>query len=98
MTASIAALVSANLSATSRAAATEYETSRASAFLDHVALWPTEDLDRHLGEREQGKWRLQVMRPGQAIYRVAILDSTGQRVLLATMLYRPNAERGANEH
>jgi prepilin-type N-terminal cleavage/methylation domain-containing protein len=61
----------------------------ASAFLDAVALWPREDLDRHLGERAQGPWRMRTDRPLPNIYTVTLTDSSGGHTLLATSLHRP---------
>jgi type II secretory pathway pseudopilin PulG len=72
-----------------RAEATDADVRTASAFLDAVALWPREDLDRHLGDRPEGPWRLHVDRPIPTLYLVALTDSTDTRVLLHTALYRP---------
>lgn len=60
----------------------------ASAFLDRVALWPQEDLDRHLGAHAQGKWVLEVERSTPAIYTLTLFDGSTRRKLLETMLYR----------
>lgn len=80
-----------------RAAARLRETERdlraASAFLEAVALWTREDLDRRLGEREQGAWRLRISRTSLTVYDIVLLDSTGRRVLLGTALYRPERPR-----
>lgn len=65
----------------------------ASAFMHAVALWPREDLDRHLGDRRQAPWRLRIDRPSPTLYTVALTDSSGTRTLLATSLYRPEAPR-----
>jgi type II secretory pathway pseudopilin PulG len=72
-----------------RARIAEGELRRASALLDAVALWPREDLDRHLGDRPQGPWRMQVDRRTRALYTVVLTDSTGSRELVRTALYRP---------
>jgi hypothetical protein len=69
------------------------EIARAGAFLEWVALWSASDLDRHLGTRVQGDWRMYIERGGGATYRIVLLDSTRRRVLLETSLYRP--QRGA---
>jgi len=61
---------------------------RASDYMDVIALWPREDLDRHLGERRQGIWLVQVRRPAPTIYDVMIFDSTGSRALVRTSLCR----------
>jgi type II secretory pathway pseudopilin PulG len=74
-----------------RARAADEEMRAASAFLHAVALWPREDLDRRLGTREQGDWRLRILRPDPTLYEVALTDSTGTRVLLRTSLHRPLA-------
>ncbi len=71
----------------------ETELRRADAFFSLVALWPREDLDRHFGEHEQGSWRLRVERPGSTIYTITLTDSLGKRVLLRTLLYRPEPPR-----
>ena len=60
---------------------------RASSFLDAVTLWSRGDLDRHLGVRVQGSWRMQLLRDGD-LYRVAILDSASRRAIVVTTLYR----------
>jgi type II secretory pathway pseudopilin PulG len=61
---------------------------RASALLEAVALWPREDLDRHLGRRPQGEWALEVRHPTANLYLVALSDSGSSRPLLATSLFR----------
>ena len=72
----------------SRVTANEVTVRRASAFMDAVALWPRADLDRHLGDRAEGPWRLHVDRPLPALYLVTLSDSA--RELLRTALYRPD--------
>jgi type II secretory pathway pseudopilin PulG len=71
-----------------RAGEAESEMRRASAFLDAVALWPREDLDRHLGERPEGPWRLHITRLTTTLYAVVLTDSTSARELLRTAVYR----------
>jgi hypothetical protein len=66
----------------------EREMRRASALLDAVALWPRRDLDRHLGDRRQGPWRMQVQRITETLYTVVITDSIERREILRTALYR----------
>lgn len=66
----------------------EHELRRASDFLEAVALWPREDLDRHLGDRREGEWWLFVARPLSTLYTVELRDSLGVRVLLRTALFR----------
>lgn len=60
----------------------------ASAFMDRVALWPREDLDRHLGQRAEGPWSLEVERPSPDLYMIALRDSSRRSVLLRTAVYR----------
>jgi hypothetical protein len=91
MAAAVASLASTNADVVERARDADVEMRRASAFLDLVALWPREDLDRHLGDHEQGRWRLRVGHPAAALYTVTLLDSNGRRVLLATALHRPDS-------
>ena len=61
----------------------------ASAFFDAVALWPRDDLDRRLGVRVQGPWRMRIERPLPTLYVVTLFDSSGAVALLRTSLYRP---------
>lgn len=72
-----------------RSRVTQEEMERASGFLDAVALWTREDLDRHLGDRPNGAWRLEVQREHPILYVVTLTDSSRARVLLRTALYRP---------
>src|SRR5450432_4926981 len=71
-----------------RARAEDDRMRAASAFLDKVALWERDDLDRHLGDHRQGDWRLSIMRPAATLYVVRLADSSGARTLLSTALYR----------
>jgi type II secretory pathway pseudopilin PulG len=72
-----------------RARERESELRSASAFLDAVVLWTRADLDRHLGEREQGHWRLRIERPTTRLYVVTLSDSLGEHELFRTALFRP---------
>ena len=81
------ALASESARAVERARAADRATRDASTLLDAVALWPREDLDRHLGTREQGPWRMTVARESARIYVVTIVDSTGGDVV-RTSIYR----------
>jgi type II secretory pathway pseudopilin PulG len=87
--AAVVALATDSARAIDRARVADVATAQASAFLDAVALWPREDLDRHLGDRGEGAWRLIVDRPTATLYTVSLADSTGTRLLLHTVLYRP---------
>jgi type II secretory pathway pseudopilin PulG len=72
-----------------RALEDEDEVRRASALLDATTLWSREDLDRHLGTRQQGQWRMHVDRDDRSIYFISLRDSTDRHELLQTTLYRP---------
>ena len=91
--ATVAALAVENGEAVQRARSTEAEARRADAFFALVALWPRDDLDRHLGEHQQGPWRLRVERPSLTIYAITLTDSLGMRALLRTVLYRSEPTR-----
>lgn len=67
----------------------DHELARASAFLDVVVLWPREELDQRLGERQQGQWRLTIQRPAATLYVVTLTDTTGRRGILRTAVHRP---------
>lgn len=86
--AALAAIAIGATDAVRRAERLDDDVRRASAFLDVVALWPREDLDRHLGAHPQGEWLLEVQRVAPALYTVAIADSGDARPLLRTALYR----------
>ena len=77
-----------SLAAVQRMHAREAHQRAAARLLDVVSLWPREDLDRHLGNRREGSWRLRIDRPVPAIYVVSVSDSTGLIILLQTALYR----------
>lgn len=87
--AAVVAIAAQSAHAVERAQIADADNRQASAFLDAVALWPREDLDRHLGVREQGPWLMAVDHPSPAVYAVTLADSAGGRVLLRTALYRP---------
>jgi type II secretory pathway pseudopilin PulG len=72
-----------------RAEEAEHDVRKASAFMEAIALWPRADLDRHLGNRAEGPWRLQIDRPAPTLYLVALTDSLSRRELVRTALYRP---------
>ncbi len=84
----VVALASESLRAISRAGIAEMNMRRANALMEAVALWPREDLDRHLGDRPEGPWRLRVDRPVPTLYVVGLVDTASGRVLLQTSLYR----------
>lgn len=69
------------------------ELEAASDYLDRIALWPREDLDRHLGTRLEGPWVVEVQHPTPTIYEVRIGDSASTQPLLRTWLYRAEIHR-----
>lgn len=72
-----------------RALRVDEEVRRASSLMESVALWPREDLDRHLGTHPQGRWMLDIERPAERLYTVVLSDSGTAKELLHTALYRP---------
>ena len=84
-----------SMRAVTRARSADVEMQAANAFFNAVALWPREDLDRHLGDRHQGKWIMRVDRPSEDLYEVTLRDSTRRLLLLKTSLYRPEPEHAA---
>ena len=87
--ASVVVATSESARAVKRARQADASLRAASDFLDAVALWTRDDLDRRLGDRPQGAWRLRIERPDLTLYTVALADSASGRVVLATALYRP---------
>ncbi len=82
-----------SLRAVQRMQARETEQRRAARFLSAASLWPRADLDRHLGDRPQGAWRLRIDRPTPTIYVVTVRDSLSGAVLVQTALYRDETDR-----
>lgn len=80
--------VAQSIAALRHARETEARVIEADRFLHAVALWPAVELDRRLGNRPSGPWRLEIQRPTRGEYTVALFDSTGGSLLLATSLYR----------
>jgi len=81
------ALADASLRSVSRAVAADDAIVNADDFLQAVALWPRADLDRHLGNRAEGRWQMRIDRPKPALYTVTLYDSAG-RAVLHTSLFR----------
>jgi type II secretory pathway pseudopilin PulG len=71
-----------------RSRSLDRDVARASELLDAVALWTREDLDRHLGDRPQGPWRMRVAHADPVLYDIVIADSTNGVTLVRTTLYR----------
>ena len=65
----------------------------AARLLTATSLWPRADLDRHLGSRGQGPWRMRIDRPRSSLYEVSLTDTLTGRVLLRTSLWRPEPNR-----
>jgi type II secretory pathway component PulJ len=84
-----AAMVRQAVDSVRRARETERDIRQISAFMEAIALWPRADLDRHLGNRPEGSWRLQIERPVATLYIVALTDSLSRGELVRTALYRP---------
>ena len=82
-----------SLRAVERMHAREAEQRRADRLLTAISLWPRADLDRHLGDRPEGAWRLEVNRPSPTIYVVTVRDSLSGAVLAQTALYRDETDR-----
>lgn len=85
-------LVSQSMDSVRRARIADEEMRAANALFHGVALWTREDLDRRLGERPQGPWKLIVQRPAPTLYEVVLTDSALTHELLRTTLFRPEAE------
>ncbi len=83
--------VTESLRAVQRTHAREADQRAAARLLTAVSLWPRADLDRHLGNKRQGAWRLYIERPARTIYTVTLSDSAGTP-LLQTALYRADVE------
>lgn len=84
-------LIAQSVHAVTLARARGEEIRRASAFLAAVALWPRDDLDRRLGSRPQGEWRLEITRTLPLLYSVTLTDSSRGRAVLRTALFRPDS-------
>ncbi|HET7586180.1 MAG TPA: hypothetical protein VFK13_14805 [Gemmatimonadaceae bacterium] len=87
-----ATYASATMHEVDRARAREKRFTRAADFLDAVALWPRADLDRHLGIRREGPWRLEIERIRPTLYVVVLSDSTSGQRLLRTSLFRRESD------
>lgn len=81
-------LVSQSADSVRRARVADEEMREANAFFHAVALWTRDDLDRRLGERPQGRWKLLIQRPTPTLYEVVLTDSALTREVLRTTLYR----------
>lgn len=86
-------LVSQSADAVVRARIADAEAREASGFLYAVSLWTREDLDRRLGDRAQGEWRLIIQRPSPSLYEVVLTDSAATHEILRTVLFRPEPPR-----
>lgn len=82
------ALVSGAVRSVTAAREAEMELRRASAFLEAVTLWTRDDLDRRLGERPQGPWRLRIDRPSETLYTAVLIDRVSGHQVLSTSLHR----------
>jgi type II secretory pathway pseudopilin PulG len=66
----------------------EDESRRASAFMDAATLWTRDDLDRRLGERPQGPWKMRIQRIDPMLYELELADSLTGLTVLRTSVYR----------
>ena len=66
------------------------ELAQANVFLESVALWTRDDLDRHLGRHSEGQFALVVDRISSTLYHVLLTTSHrgDEAPLLETTLYR----------
>lgn len=84
-----ALLLSSDAIATARrASALDGEVRDAQRLISAISLWPSTDLDRHLGESVQGDWSLRVHRPTPHLYEVRIVDAVSGGLVLETAIYR----------
>lgn len=67
---------------------TESDVHRAVQFITAVAMWPREDLDRHLGRTVQGPWNLVVDRRSATFYQITLISRATGRVTLQTAVVR----------
>jgi type II secretory pathway pseudopilin PulG len=93
--ASIVTLAAASLGAVAHAQEADRDMRRANALFEAVALWPRADLDRHLGDRPEGAWRLRVDRPMPTLYLVTLIDTASAQRVLETSLYRAETDNAA---
>jgi type II secretory pathway pseudopilin PulG len=84
----LAAQVQQSYESLRRATEAELRFLDASVFLDAIALWPSTDLDRRLGDRRNGPWRLEITRVLESVYEVTLRDSTGHYTFATTTVYR----------
>ena len=91
----VVSLAVSSLAAMDRAHKADERSQRASHFLDAVSLWTRADLNRHLGDRAEGSWRLRIERPIATLYVVSLRDSTTDQTLLVTSLYRVEGSHAA---
>jgi hypothetical protein len=91
----VVSMVAESARAVQRVRESEKEMRAANAFFNAVALWPRADLDRHLGDRREGRWIMRVDRPGVTLYVVTLSDSITRATVLRTSLYRPEAFHAA---
>jgi|SRR5664279_258110 len=91
----VVSLAAESARAVERARVAERELRAANAFMSAVSLWTREDLDRHLGDRRQGRWIMRVDRPRPNLYTAALADSATRAPLLRTSLFRPETQHAA---
>ncbi|HOX21027.1 MAG TPA: type II secretion system protein [Gemmatimonadales bacterium] len=87
---SLVALIRSGLEGERRTRGEEKLMASASRVLTAMALLTREDLDRRLGTHAVGEFSVEVQRPEQALYRLAIAAADRSSTeLLVTVVYRP---------
>jgi hypothetical protein len=82
--------VQAALASEGRSVRVETELADADRLLTALTLLTRSDLDLRLGERTIGDWRLEILRPGAGLYRIALARAdAGPVPLLVTLIHRP---------
>ena len=82
--------VQAALASEGRSARVEAELANADRLLTALTLLTLSDLDLRLGVRTIGDWRVEILRPGAGLYRIAVARAdAGPAPLLVTLVHRP---------
>lgn len=71
----------------------EAEQRSAARLLIAASLWARDDLDRRLGTRAQGAWRMRIDRPTRTLYTVSVSDTSSGAILVQTALFREDPDR-----
>ena len=88
-------LVDAGIRAVTEGRVRERELTDEDRLLSAYTLLARSDLDRRLGTREVGQYRVNVQRPEPTLYRIALVRGGVPEVEdLVTVVYRPEAPHG----